>query len=104
MFSIQKRAHSLFLDVVKILIRYQSPFFENILYFDIAGSTIEVLFLKQPLILPFLCHKSATTCKIGSNKVSNSKLKSDLCNCVKIEISSPYSSRANRAQTFWDTL
>ena len=42
--------------------------------------------LKQPLILPFLCHKSATTCQIDSYKVSNSKLKPDLCNCVKIEI------------------
>ena len=48
-----------------------------------------MLFLKQPLILPFLCHKSATTCQIDSNKVSNSKLKLDLCNCVKIEIIEP---------------
>ena len=43
-------------------------------------------FLKDPLILSFLCHKSATTCQIDSYKVSNSKLKSDLCNCVKTEI------------------
>ena len=43
-------------------------------------------FLKQPLILPFLGHKSATTCPIDSNKVSNSKLNLDLCNCVKTEI------------------
>ena len=42
-----------------------------------------MLFLKQPLILPFLCHKSATICKIDSNDVSSSKLKSDLCSCVK---------------------
>ena len=45
-----------------------------------------MLFLKQPLILPFLCHKSATTCQIDSYKGSNSKLKPDLCNCVKTEI------------------
>ena len=45
-----------------------------------------MLFLKQPLIFPFLCHKSATTCQIDSNKVSTSKLKPDLCNCVKIQI------------------
>ena len=45
-----------------------------------------MLFLKQPLILPFLCHKSATTCQIDSYKVSNSKLKPDLCNCVKAEM------------------
>ena len=45
-----------------------------------------MLFLKQRLILPFLSNKSATTCQIDSNKVSNSKLKLDLCNCVKIEI------------------
>ena len=38
--------------------------------------------LKQPLILPFLCHKSASACQIDSNKVSNSKLKID----VKAEI------------------
>ena len=46
--------------------------------------TIEVLFLKEPLILPFLYHKSATTCQICSYKVSNSE--PDLCNCVKTEI------------------
>ena len=45
-----------------------------------------MLFLKQPPILPFLCHKSATTCQIDLNKVSNSKLKFDLRSCVKIEI------------------
>ena len=44
-----------------------------------------MLFLKQQLILPFLCHKSATTCQIDLNKVSHSKLKLDLCNCVKID-------------------
>ena len=44
-----------------------------------------MLFLKQPLILHFLCHKSATTCQIDSNKVSNSKLRPDLCDLVKIE-------------------
>ena len=43
--------------------------------------TTEVLFLKQPLILPFICHKSATTCQNYSNKASNCKLKPDLCNC-----------------------
>ena len=45
-----------------------------------------MLFLKQPHILPFLCHKSATTDQIDSNKVSNSKLKLDLCNYVITEI------------------
>ena len=34
-----------------------------------------MLLLKQPLILPFLYHKSATTGQIDSYKVSNSKLK-----------------------------
>ena len=42
-----------------------------------------MLFLKQSLILACICHKSATTCQVDSNKVSNSKLKLDLCNCVK---------------------
>ena len=45
-----------------------------------------MLFLNQPLILPFLCHKTATAFQIDSKKVSNSKLKLDLCNCVKIEM------------------
>ena len=45
-----------------------------------------MLFLKQPLILPFLCHKSATTCQIHSYKVSNSKLEPELCNSVKTMI------------------
>ena len=49
-----------------------------------------MLFLKQrkqpPIILPFLGHKSATMCQIDSNKVPNSKLKPDLCNYGKSEI------------------
>ena len=45
-----------------------------------------MLVLKQPLILPFLPHKSATVCQIDSNKVSTSKLKPELCNCVSFEM------------------
>ena len=45
-----------------------------------------MLFLKQPQILPFLCHKSATTCQIDPKKVSNSKLKLDLCICQETEM------------------
>ena len=45
-----------------------------------------MLFLKQQQILPFLYHISATTCQIDSKKVSNSKLKPDLCSCVKTEM------------------
>ena len=45
-----------------------------------------MLVSKQPFMLPFPCHKSATTCQIDSNKVSNYKLNPDLCNCVKTEI------------------
>ena len=44
-----------------------------------------VAVFKQPLILPFLCHKSSTTYQIDSYQVSNSKLKIDLCNCVTIK-------------------
>ena len=43
-------------------------------------------FLKRPLILPFLYHKTAPTSQIDSNKVSNSKLKLDLYNLSKIDI------------------
>ena len=65
-------------------------------------------FLKQPHILPFLCHKSATTCQIDPNRVANSKLNHDLSNCVKLEIiestAPSHSNNANGAQMFWDTL
>ena len=44
-----------------------------------------MLFLKEPLTLLFLCHKSATMCQIDSNKVSKSTLKPNLY-CVIIEI------------------
>ena len=42
-------------------------------------------FLKQPLILPFLCHKSTTAWQIDPNKVSNSKLRIEIGNFVKGE-------------------
>ena len=45
-----------------------------------------MLFLMQPLILPFLRHKSAITRQIDSYKVTNSKLKLGLCNYVTFEI------------------
>ena len=45
-----------------------------------------MLFLKQPLILTYLYHRSATICQIDSYKVSNSKLKPDLSNCVKTKM------------------
>ena len=35
---------------------------------------------------PLLCHKSATTSQIDSNKVSNSKLKLDLFSFIKTDI------------------
>ena len=66
-----------------------------------------MLSLKQPFILPFLCHKSATTCQIDSYKVSTSKLKPDLRNCARAEIiesMAPPQQRHKRAQFFWDTL
>ena len=40
--------------------------------------TTEALFLNQPLILPFRCHKSATACQIDLNQVSSVKLKPNL--------------------------
>ena len=66
-----------------------------------------MLFSKQPLILPFLCHKSVITCQIDSYKVSNSKLKPDLCNCIKnetTESAAPSQLPHNGAKIFWDTL
>ena len=66
-----------------------------------------MLFSKQPLILPFLFHKSATTCQVDSCKVSNSKLKLDLCNRLKTEIietMAPPHQPHKRGTIFWDTL
>ena len=65
-----------------------------------------MLFLKHPLILPLLYHKSVTAGQIDSNKVSNSKLKLDLCNCIKTEIieSTARPQYAHKRDTiFWDT-
>ena len=45
-----------------------------------------MLFLKQPFILHFLCHRSATTCQIDSYKVLNSKLKPEQRSFVKTEM------------------
>ena len=88
------REHFLSLENgLKILIRCQSLFFENLL-----------------LVLPFLCHKSATTCQVDSSMVSNSKLKPDPCSCVKIEIIESTTppqyphKRANGAQISWNTM
>ena len=66
-----------------------------------------MLFFNQSHILPFLCHKSATTCQIDSYKVSNSKLKPDLSSCVKtemIESTVPPQQPHERGTIFWDTL
>ena len=69
-----------------------------------------MLFLKQTHILPFLYHKSATTCQTGqvdSYKISNSKLKSGLNNCVKTEtteFTAPRQQPHKRSAIFCDTL
>ena len=67
--------------------------------------TMEVLFLKQPLILSFLYHKSTTTSQIDSYEVSNSKLKLDLCICVEtemIESTAPPQQPHKRSKIFRD--
>ena len=48
-----------------------------------------MLFLKQTLVLPFYCHKKATTYQIDSSKGSISKLKPVLCSCLKTKITEP---------------
>ena len=58
-----------------------------------------MLFLKQPLIVSFLCHKSATTSHIDSNKVSNCSLKPNLCNSAKTEITENTASPQQLTQT-----
>ena len=66
-----------------------------------------MLCLKQPPILPFLCHELATRCQIDSKKVSNSKLKLDICNCVKTEIvesTAPLQQPHKRGRIFGNAL
>ena len=66
-----------------------------------------MLFLRQPLIFPFLCHKSATICQTDSYMVSNPKWEADLCNCVeseKIESIAPQQQQHKRGNFFWNTL
>ena len=63
-----------------------------------------MLFMKQPLILPFLCHKSTTAHQTDLHKIPNSKLKLDLCNCVKFEIfesTAPPQKPHKRSTIFW---
>ena len=65
-----------------------------------------MLFLKQPLILLFPCNESATICQTDSYKVSNSKLKSGVCNCAKAEImesTAPPQQRHKRGAVFFGT-
>ena len=84
------------------------PFVENLLCSDTAGRTREVLFCSlcsRPFfgsdgVEDTICYVFETTMyfaffsaiyqplcyHIDSNKVSNSKLKLDHCNCVKIEM------------------
>ena len=58
-----------------------------------------MVFLMQQLSLPFLYHKLAITCQIDSGKVLNSKLKPDLCNCVKNRGNWIHSSSTGATQT-----
>ena len=61
-----------------------------------------MLFLMQPPILPVLCYKSVTMCQTDSNKVSNSKLKPELCDCVKTEITE-YTALSQQRDTIFGT-
>ena len=71
---------------MKILIRWQCSFRENLIYLDVAGEQYRRNdIFKATTYVAFLYHKSATTCQTDSSKVSNSKLKPELCNCLKTE-------------------
>ena len=63
----------------------QEPFIWKLTLFWHCWRTIEVLLFKETLILPVLCHKSATMCQIDSNKDSNSK-ETDLWIYVKTRV------------------
>ena len=62
------------------------PFLWKVTSFLHCWRTKEVLFLKQPLIWPFFRYQSAAKCLTDPYKVSNPKLKPDLCNCANSEI------------------
>ena len=61
--------------------------------------TTKALFLKQPLMFPFLCHKPATTCWIDSNKVSYSKFEAWPMQMRKNRVIWAFSSFAVATQT-----
>ena len=71
-----------FKNAVNILERCQSPFFKSVLILILPEDSRSAGF--ETTSLPFLYHKSATTSQIDPYKVSNSKLKPDPCNCVKL--------------------
>ena len=101
MLSIHSRALS-----VKILIRSRNTFFENLLHFDMLENNRSTV-LEATANFAFLCHKSSITCHTESNEVSNSKLKLDLCNCVKTEINestAPPQRPHKQGTIFWDAL
>ena len=59
--------------------------------------------MKQPFILPFSSHASATTCQIDSHKVLNSSYKShamQLCKIVTIKDVAPPQKPNKQGATF----
>ena len=63
------------------------PFLWNLFHFELLQNNRSAVFETTIRIrLSFVCHKSATTLQIDSYKVLNSKLRTDLCNCVKTEV------------------
>ena len=60
--------------------------------------------LEATTYFAFLSHKSATMCQINLNKVSNSKLRPNLCNYVKtkvIEFTAPAQQPHKRGTMFF---
>lgn len=68
--------------VEKIPPKQYNPFLHYLLHFGIFGQKENAIFVTIS-VSTFMCHKSACTGQIGWNKVSNSKFKPSLCNCVK---------------------
>ena len=76
------------------------PFFQFIsLTFNVMDNNESSL--RQPMILTFLLHKSATTYQICSNLVSNFKLNCPLSKILKME---KYLISSCSTAVFWDTL
>ena len=93
-------------NLVKLLIRYQNTFFENLFILTLLVNNRSAV-LEANTNFPFFSAINQQPRVRMTKQVSNSKLKLDLCNCVKTEIiesTAPPQSPHKRRAVFWDIL